>query len=72
MKHKKVIAGILLITLIPLLSAENTLSARQIVEQAYEVIKLSGIEAVSEMTIIDKKGNKRVREVAQVSKLCDG
>lgn len=47
------------------------LTARQIVDKGQKVSKISGIEAVSTMTIVDSKGRERVRQIAQVSKLYD-
>ncbi len=40
-------------------------------EKSYDAIKLAGSEAVTTMTIIDSKGRKRIRKIAQVSKLYD-
>lgn len=45
--------------------------ARSIVEKSQETVKLKGVEAITRMTIFDKKGRKRVRQIAQVSKLYD-
>ncbi len=53
------------------LAVEEELSAKQIMDRAFEVTKLAGSEAVSVMTIIDSKGRERVREIAMVSKLFD-
>ena len=52
------------------LSAED-FTAKEIVDKSYEASKVSGSEAVSVMTIIDSKGRKRVRKVAQATKLYD-
>ncbi len=46
-------------------------AARDIVDKSYEASKVPGSEAVSVMTIIDSKGRKRVRKVAQATKLFD-
>ncbi len=52
------------------ISAEE-LTARQIIDKSDENSKVSGSESVSTMTIIDSKGRKRIRKVAQISKLYD-
>jgi len=46
-------------------------TAKQIIDLSYETTKLAGSEAVSTMTIMDGKGNERVRKIAQVTKLED-
>ncbi len=53
------------------LASQEELSAKQIMDKAFEVTKLTGSEAVSTMTIIDSKGRERVREIAMVTKLFD-
>ena len=71
MKKLCISLGILLIfCAIQSVSAED-LTARQIIDKSEENTKVSGSEAVSTMTIIDAKGRKRVRKVAQVTKLYD-
>ena len=70
---KKLSAALLaLLVIVPYksLHAEEP-TARDIVDQSYEASKVSGSEAVSTMTIIDSKGRKRVRKVAQATKLYD-
>ena len=52
------------------ISAEEP-AAKEIVDKSYEASKVSGTEAVSVMTIIDSKGRKRVRKIAQATKLYD-
>ncbi len=47
-------------------------TARQIADKSFRATKLSGSEATSTMTILDGKGNQRVRQIAQVTKLVDG
>jgi outer membrane lipoprotein-sorting protein len=47
-------------------------NARKIVEQASDASRLDGSEAVSTLTIINKKGQKRIRKIAMVTKLYDG
>lgn len=51
--------------------AQDSLSAREIMEKSLEAVKLTGTESVATMTIIDSKGRKRVRKIAQVTKLYD-
>jgi hypothetical protein len=58
----------LVITSVPL-CAQDTLTAEQIVDRAFKVVKLDGLEAISTLTIIDSKGRERVRDIAMVSKL---
>lgn len=53
------------------LAAQEALTAKQIMDKAFDVTKLAGSEAVSTMTIIDSKGRERVREIAMVTKLFD-
>lgn len=53
------------------LMVQEELTAKQIMDKAFEVTKLAGSEAVSTMTIIDSKGRERVREIAMVTKLFD-
>ena len=50
---------------------EDALSAREIADRSIETGKISGMEAVSTMTIIDSKGRERIRKIAQVTKLYD-
>lgn len=50
---------------------QETLTAAQIVDKAFKVVKLAGAEAVTTLIIIDSKGRERVREIAMVSKLYD-
>jgi hypothetical protein len=52
--------------------AENTLSAKEIMEKASTARKLDGSESVMTLTIYNKEGEKRVRQVAMVSKIFDG
>ncbi len=52
-------------------SIAEELTARQIIDKSDENGKVSGAESISTMTIIDAKGRKRVRKVAQVTKLYD-
>lgn len=60
------------IGLVNSVSIADDLTARQIIDKSEEASKISGSKAVSTLTIIDAKGRKRVRKVAQVTKLYDG
>ena len=51
------------------LTAQESLTAKQIADKSFNATKLAGSEAVSTMTIIDSKGRERVRKIAQVTKL---
>ncbi|MBF0429707.1 MAG: outer membrane lipoprotein-sorting protein [Fibrobacteria bacterium] len=51
--------------------AGEKLSAKEIIDKADDVSKISGVESISVMTIVDGKGRERVRKVAQVTKLYD-
>jgi len=51
------------------LSSQEKLTAKQIMDKSFETMKLAGSEAVSTMTIIDNKGRERVRQIAMVTKL---
>jgi hypothetical protein len=55
--------------LIPFLAgAQTTLTATQIVKKAQDAIKVKGVQGVSILKIIDKKGRERVRKIAQATK----
>ena len=58
--------------LTPGLAAADKLSARQIVQKAWWAAKLDGSEMISTLTIINAKGQKRVRKTAAIAKLTDG
>lgn len=75
MKRFKVKVTIVL-TAIVMLSVHMTavaadLTARQIFDRSFEVSKLAGSEAVLTLTIVNRRGNERVRKMAMVSKLYD-
>jgi outer membrane lipoprotein-sorting protein len=53
-------------------AAGAKLTARQIAEKAWWAGKLDGAEMISTLTIINAKGQKRIRKTAAVSKLVDG
>ena len=52
-------------------AASARLSAREIADKAWWAGKLDGAESISTLTIINKKGHRRVRKTAAVSKLVD-
>ena len=51
--------------------SQNSLSGREIQKKSIEATQVLGAEAIATMTIIDGKGRKRVRKLAQLSKLYD-
>ena len=51
--------------------AQETLSARQVVDKATEMRRLDGSEAVSTLTIYNEKGQARERKLAMATKLFD-
>jgi len=53
------------------IQAQTGMSARQIIDKSFKTNKLAGSESISTMTISDGKGHKRVRNIAQISKLYD-
>ena len=53
-------------------SSAGAQNPREIMEISYQLTRLKGSEAVSSMTIVDAAGRKRVRRIAQASKLADG
>jgi len=55
----------------PSLLAQSTPTGEEIFDKSIDATRLAGVEATSTMTIIDGKGNQRVRKIAQVTKLYD-
>lgn len=51
--------------------AQTQLSAYQIVDRAQEAIKVKGVQGISVMRIIDKKGRERIRKIQQLTKLAE-
>jgi len=70
-KVKLLVALVVVLFIGSSLAAQEELTAKQIMDKAFDVTKLAGSEAVSTMTIIDSKGRERVREIAMVTKLFD-
>lgn len=62
-------AAILSASAPPPLLGETKLSAREVQQRSNEVTRVAGTESIATMTIIDKRGRKRVRKIAQVSRL---
>jgi outer membrane lipoprotein-sorting protein len=56
----------------PLSAAAKDLSAREVIDKAWWSAKLDGAEMINTLTIINAKGQKRVRKTAGISKLYDG
>lgn len=54
-----------------LTSGQDTLTAYEIVDRGQKAIRVEGVQGVSIMRIIDKKGRERVRKIKQVTKLFD-
>ena len=52
--------------------AEETLSARDVMEKVTVTRKLDGSESTIKMTMTDEKGQKREREITSATKLFDG
>jgi len=70
---KFVISGALLLALF--LGAKNSfaqLTARQIQAKAIEVTRIAGTESLATLTTINEKGQKRIREMASMTKLYNG
>ncbi len=63
------LVGISLVGLPEAYSADLTPS--QVMEAAADVRKLEGSESVMTLTIVDEKGNKRIREIAMAAKMVD-
>lgn len=72
MKIRNIItSAVFLLGSISVLPAQTTLTAREVQEKAIEATRVKGTEAVSTMTIMDGRGGKRVRQIAQATKLYD-
>ena len=65
-----VLVAILVLSLNMVVSGE-TMTARDIFDKSFEVGKLAGSEAVLTLTIVNRRGNERVRKMAMVTKLVD-
>ncbi|ALO16797.1 hypothetical protein L21SP5_03182 [Salinivirga cyanobacteriivorans] len=51
--------------------SQSSLTAKQIQQKSIEATRIEGTEAISKMTIINKNGQQRVREMAVLTKLFD-
>ena len=54
-----------------MVNAQTSLSGREIQQKSIQATRVSGVEAIATMTIIDGRGRKRIRKLAQISKLVD-
>ncbi|ADK80399.1 outer membrane lipoprotein-sorting protein [Sediminispirochaeta smaragdinae] len=53
------------------LSAQEALTAKQIQQRSIDATRVDGTEAISTLTIINEKGEMRIRKMATVTKLYD-
>ncbi len=67
----KILLSAIILLSFDMLAAEETLTAREIFDRSFEVGKLAGSEAVLTLTIVNRRGNERIRKMAMVSKLYD-
>jgi hypothetical protein len=51
--------------------AQSNLTAKQIQQKSIDATRVSGTECLNKMTIINQKGQKRVRQMAVITKLYD-
>lgn len=51
--------------------AQSNLTAKQIQQKSIDATRISGTECLNKMTIINQKGQKRVRQMAVITKLYD-
>lgn len=71
MKAKKYVLNLTIVLAIVLSIPAHAQDAKQIIEKFNNTMKVSGVEAISTLTIVDKKGRKRVRKISQARKLYD-
>ena len=71
MKNKIYSFVLLIASYVVILNAQTTISGKRIQEKSIEATRVIGVEAVATMTILDSKGDERVRRLAQISKLYD-
>lgn len=69
---KKNIIIILIFVLVQFSFGKEEITAIEIVEKRQEARKIDNLEQISTLTIIDQKGNKRVRKLAMISKMYEG
>ena len=62
---------IALLLALPAVAQAKDPTAKEVVTRAWNTSKLPGSEMISTLTILNKKGDKRVRKTASVSKLYD-
>lgn len=70
MKTVKVITAVLLLCFSSMALAQNY-TAKEVQQKAIDATRVNGTESLSTLTIIGKKGQKRVRGMSMVSKLYD-
>ncbi|MBN1621296.1 MAG: outer membrane lipoprotein-sorting protein [Endomicrobiales bacterium] len=71
MKIKTVLIVLSIMTALYVKALYCEMLPKDVIDKSYKATRLPGMEAVSEMTIIDSKGRERVRKIAQVAKLYD-
>lgn len=71
MKTIKLLLSVLCLSSITYSISAQSLTAKQVQEKCIEATRVKGSEALSTLTIISKKGQKRVRKMSMVSKLYD-
>jgi hypothetical protein len=71
MKTRNCVSGFAMIFALALGIPSQGQEAKQIIEKFYTTIKVSGVEGISTLTIIDNKNRERVRKISQARKLYD-
>ncbi len=67
----KAVLSIMMILFTALASAQPKITAYKIIEKAEEAVRVSGVQGIAVMWIIDEKGRERTRKLKQVTKLYD-
>lgn len=68
---KSILVSCMIIALSLTTHAQSTLSVKQIQQKSIEATRVSGTESLNKMTIINQHGQKRVRQMAVITKLYD-
>lgn len=68
---KSILAVCMVVMTIFVTHAQTNLTAKQIQQKSIEATRVSGMESLSKMTIINQNGQKRVRQIAVMTKLYD-
>lgn len=71
MKKIKIIISSCLLCSFFAVTSYGQLSAKEIVQKTRDVSKITGLETVSTLKIMDPKGRERIREISMASKLAD-